>query len=440
SHMRIYLSSLGCVRNQVDSEIMMGRLAGAGHTLCDAPEEADVIVINTCAFIESAAEEAIEEILTLCGWKKEGACKKLIVAGCLPQRYGRSTAESIPEVDLFLGTGAYERITEAVENNWPSGKCLLPPVSHALLSSWNTPRIHGTWPVGYIKIMEGCGRHCTYCIIPELRGPLRSRAADDIAAEAELLAGRDFPEIVLVGQDTTSWGRDLGTGRQFAGLLAEIAQRTPSKRLRFLYGHPDRIDNRLLETVASFPNICRYFDIPIQHASGKILRRMGRKHDSRQLLSCIERIRDKIPDAALRTTVMVGFPGETEEEFEKLLEFVQYAEFDHLGAFIYSDAKDLASHRLDGHVDPQTAQDRHDLLMQRQADISLSKNRRKTGSIMKVLVEGRSEDGWFFGRTQYQAPEVDGVTFIETDNAQIGTSMEVRITEADEYDITGVPA
>ncbi|MFW6011106.1 MAG: 30S ribosomal protein S12 methylthiotransferase RimO [Desulfosalsimonas sp.] len=437
--MRIYLSSLGCVRNQVDSEIMMGRLSEAGHTVCDAPEKADVIVVNTCAFIESAAEEAIEEILTLSRLKKEGACKKLIVTGCLPQRYGSSTAESLPEVDIFLGTGAYGHITEAVQNRWPAGTCLLPSPSQAGLPSWNTARIYDTWPVGYIKVMEGCGRHCTYCIIPRLRGSLRSRQAEDIAAEAKLLAGRGFAEIVLVGQDTTSWGEDLATGGLFADLLAETAERMPYNRLRFLYGHPDRIDDRLLETVAKYTNICRYFDIPIQHTSGKILRRMARKYDSSQLLSCIERIKKKIPDAAIRTTVMVGFPGETGEDFEELLEFMEYVEFDHLGAFIYSDADDLASHSLEGHVEPQIAQDRHDLLMQRQADISLSKNREKTGSVMEILVEGRSQDSRFFGRTQYQAPEVDGVTFIETDNAKIGTKMQVRVTDADEYDLTGVP-
>ncbi|MFP4453427.1 MAG: 30S ribosomal protein S12 methylthiotransferase RimO [Desulfobacterales bacterium] len=438
--MHIYLDSLGCVRNQVDSEIMLGKLVEADHTRCETPDIADVIVINTCAFIESAAEEAIDEILALSEWKKRGPCRKIIVAGCLPQRYGRQTAEALPEADVFLGTGAYESIAEAVESQWPAGTCLFPDPSRARLQSWNTARINDTWPVGYIKVMEGCGRHCTYCIIPELRGPLRSRQAEDIAAEAGLFADKDFSEIILVGQDTTSWGLDLDKGQLFADLLAKTAEKAPNKRIRFLYGHPDRIDERLLETVAKYPNICRYFDIPIQHASSKILKRMGRGYDSRQLLLCIERIRDKIPDAALRTTVMVGFPGETDADFEELLKFVEHVEFDHLGAFIYSDAQDLASHRLNRHVAPQTAQDRHDILMQRQADISLSKNQGKIGSLMEILVEARSENGIFYGRSRYQAPEIDGVTFIKTKNAKIGTCMQTRITEADEYDLTGVPA
>ncbi|MFW6081838.1 MAG: 30S ribosomal protein S12 methylthiotransferase RimO [Desulfosalsimonas sp.] len=437
--MNIYLSSLGCVRNQVDSEVMLGKLSMAGHTLCEDPRGADVIVINTCAFIESAAEQAVDEILALCELKKQGTCRKIIVTGCLAQRYGKQAAEAMPEVDVFLGTGAYESIEKAVGENWPAGTCLLPPPSGQPLPSWNTARIHDTWPVAYIKIMEGCARRCTYCIIPDLRGPVRSRQADDVAREAEILAGKGFAEIILAGQDTTSWGTDLDTGQSLADLLAKTARAASPVRVRFLYGHPEMIDERLLETIAEHHNICRYFDIPIQHASSRILKLMGRRYDRRKLIECIGRIRDSLPGAALRTTVLVGFPGEKDEDFEELLEFVQEVEFDHLGAFIYSDADDLASHRLGGHVDPQTAQDRHDFLMQRQADISLYKNRKKIGGILEVLVEGRSEDGRFFGRTRQQAPEVDGATFIETENAGIGTYMYLRITDADEYDLTGVP-
>lgn len=437
--MNIYLSSLGCVRNQVDSEVMLGRLSRSGHILCESPESADVIVINTCAFIESAAEQAVDEILTLCEFKKQGSCSKIIVTGCLPQRYGRQTAESMPEVDVFLGTGAYESIEEAVNGKLPAGTCLLPPPSGQPLPSWDTARIHDTWPVAYIKVMEGCARHCTYCIIPELRGPIRSRHADDVAREAGLLAEKGFAEIILAGQETTSWGTDLNTGESLADLLEKTAHSAYGTRLRFLYGHPEMIDDRLIKTIAEHPHICRYFDIPVQHVSSRVLKRMGRRYDRRKLMECIERIREALPDAALRTTVLVGFPGETDADFDELLDFVEQAEFDHLGAFIYSDADDLASHRLDGHVDPQTAQDRHDLLMQRQADISLNKNREKIGSRVEVLVEGRAEDGRFYGRTRLQAPEVDGVTFIEAQTAEIGKCIDIRITDADEYDLTGVP-
>ncbi|MBS3808687.1 MAG: 30S ribosomal protein S12 methylthiotransferase RimO [Desulfobacterales bacterium] len=437
--MHIYLSSLGCVRNQVDSEIMLGRLTEAGHTLAESPLEAETIIINTCAFIESAADEAIEEILTMAACKKHGACRKLIVTGCLPQRYGRETAESLPEVDVFLGTGAYDRIAEAVEAPWPAGTCLLPPPSQAALYSWNTARIYDTWPTAYIKIMEGCGRHCTYCAIPRLRGPLRSRCEEDIAREAGLMADQGFAEIVLVGQDTTSWGSDLKTGKSFADLLARTAAAAPDTWIRFLYGHPEKIDPGLLEAVSAHANVCQYFDIPVQHVSSRVLKRMGRGYNRERLLKCVDRIRAALPEAALRTTVLVGFPGETDADFEELLDFVEEVEFDHLGAFIYSDAEDLPAHCLDGHISAQTAQDRHDLLMQRQADISLARNREKIGSRIKVLVEGRDENGPFYGRGRHQAPEVDGVTFIETDNAQTGTYAQVRITGANEYDLTGVP-
>lgn len=437
--MRVYLSSLGCVRNQVDSEIMMGRLSAAGHRLVDDPVEAEAIVVNTCAFIESAQEEAVEEILTLARHKSRGACRRLIVAGCLPQRHGRQIAGALPEVDVFLGTGAYDRIEEALETGRNDRACILSPPRRAALQTWQTPRICDTWPVAYVKIMEGCGRHCTYCIIPKLRGPLRSRQGGDIARETRLLADQGFSEIIVVGQDTTSWGVDRAEKEGLAGLLARIAGAAPRRWVRFLYGHPDRVSDRLLDVMAAGENICRYLDIPVQHAAARVLKAMGRRYRKEDVLALLSRIRSRMPDAAVRTTVLVGFPGETDADFEELLEFVEAAQFDHLGAFIYSDAEDLPSHRLAGHVPAQVAQDRHDTLMMRQADISLAKNREKIGRQMEVLVEGRTEDGRFFGRTRYQAPEVDGVTFIESGTAEIGGFVQVRILDADEYDLTGVP-
>ncbi|MFO7862237.1 MAG: 30S ribosomal protein S12 methylthiotransferase RimO [Desulfosalsimonas sp.] len=438
--MRIYISTLGCARNQVDSEVMSGRLSAAGHETADLAENAEVIIVNTCAFIESAADEAIEQILELAEYKRHGACQKLIVAGCLPQRYGQQTAEALPEVDLFLGTGAYDRITDAVENTKASEKCVLPPPEQTALAGAGVPRVRAPGPVAYVKIMEGCGRHCTYCIIPALRGPLRSRPAADIACEARRLAGQGAAEIVLVGQDTTSWGLDQTPPSRFADLLAQVAQSVPDCWLRFLYGHPDRIGDRLLETMAVYPNICRYLDIPVQHASSRVLKRMGRGHDSKVLAALFDRIRSAMPDAALRTTVLVGFPGETDDDFAKLLEFMEQVAFDHLGAFVYSDAEDLPAHRLNGHVPAQIAQDRHDILMMRQADISLAKNRKKIGQCTEVLVEDRAEDGRLCGRTRFQAPEVDGVTFIDNPGKSVvpGRIMKIRITDADEYDLTGV--
>lgn len=439
--MRIYLSTLGCARNQVDSEVISGRLSAAGHEMAGLAEDAEVIIVNTCAFIESAADEAIEQILELAGYKHHGACKKLIVAGCLPQRYGQQTAEALPEVDLFLGTGAYDRIIDAVKDTEAADKCIIPPPEQTALAGPDAPRDRAPGPVAYVKIMEGCGRHCTYCIIPALRGPLRSRPAADVAGEARRLAGQGAAEIVLVGQDTTSWGLDHNPPGRFADLLAQVAQAVPDCWVRFLYGHPDQIHDRLLDTMAAYPNICRYLDIPVQHASSRVLKRMGRGHDSKALAAIFDRIRATLPDAALRTTVLVGFPGETDDDFAELLEFMEQVRFDHLGAFVYSDAEDLPSHRLDGHVPAQIAQDRHDVVMMRQADISLAKNREKIGQCTEVLVEDRAEDGRLYGRTRLQAPEVDGVTFIDNPgkSAAPGKTMKIRITDADEYDLTGVP-
>ncbi|MBS0013855.1 MAG: 30S ribosomal protein S12 methylthiotransferase RimO [Desulfobacterales bacterium] len=437
--MRIYISTLGCARNQVDSEIMGGRLSAAGHEMAELAENAEVIIVNTCAFIESAADEAIEQILELAEYKRHGACQKLIIAGCLPQRYREQTAEALPEVDLFLGTGAYDRIADAVEDTQMAGKCILPPPEQTALAGPDTPRTRAPGPVAYVKIMEGCGRHCTYCIIPALRGPLRSRPAADVAGEARRFAGQGAAEIVLVGQDTTSWGLDQNPPGRFADLLGQVAQSVPDCWVRFLYGHPDRIGDRLLDTMAAYPNICRYLDVPIQHASGRVLKRMGRGHDRKALAAIFERIRSAMPDAALRTTVLVGFPGETDEDFARLLEFMEQVAFDHLGAFVYSDAEDLPSHRLDRHVPAQIAQDRHDVVMMRQADISLAKNREKIGQCTEVLAEGRAEDGRLWGRTRFQAPEVDGITFINNPDrsAAPGRIIQVRITDADEYDLTG---
>lgn len=438
--MRIYLSSLGCARNQVDSEVMTGRLAAAGHEFTDIAQEAEAIIVNTCAFIESAADQAIEEILDLARCKQQGECKKLIVTGCLPQRYGFESARALPEVDLFLGTGAYDLIEKALaKDNCFKENCILPPPEQTVLPAWDAPRSWNKGPVAYIKIMEGCGRHCTYCIIPRLRGSLRSRPAYDVAREACFLADQGAAEIVLVGQDTTSWGRDLKSSQRFSDLLKEVAETVSDRWVRFLYGHPDQIDTRLLKTIESHCNICRYLDIPIQHASDRMLKRMGRGHDKKFLAALFEQIREILPDAALRTTALVGFPGETNKDFTQLLEFVEKVQFDHLGAFVYSDAGDLPSHKLGGHVPAQEAQDRHDLLMMRQADISLAKNRQRIGKSMDVLIEGRSEDDMFFGRTRFQAPEVDGVTFIKTTSGP-GEIIRVRITDADEYDLTGVPA
>ena len=439
--MKIYLHNLGCARNIVDGEAMLGELEMAGHTIVPDAGDAEAIVVNTCSFIQSASEESVDAILELAEMKKAGNCRRLVVTGCLPQRYRNEMTAELPEVDVFLGTGAYGEIIAALNKDMEPGACILPEPSSIPLHTHNTMRVHSTYPVAYVKIMEGCNRHCTYCIIPELRGKLRSREPGDVGLEVSRLAEQGFAEIVIIGQDTTSYGDDIGRGTNLAYLLDIAARAAPDSWIRFLYGHPDRIDDALLETIRKHANICPYFDIPIQHVSSRVLKRMGRGgHDAAYLHKLFNRIRDNIPGAALRTTVMTGFPGETEKDFEQLYEFVRKTGFDHLGAFVYSDADDLVSHRLSGHVPGEIAQDRMERLMTLQADISLEKNENRVGREFTVLVEEDQHDGSFIGRAMFQAPEVDGITVIYTKEGFIGEFINVTITDAMEYDLEGVPA
>ena len=439
--MKIYLHNLGCARNIVDGEVMLGELEKAGHRVIDDATKAEAIVINTCGFIESAAEEAVDAILELAGMKQTGNCRKLVVTGCLPQRYRDDLTMELPEVDAFLGTGAYDQVISAVNGELGAGACILPEPASIPLHTHHTMRVHSTYPVAYVKVMEGCDRHCTYCIIPKLRGKLRSRQPDDVISEVRALADQGFPEIVIIGQDTTSYGDDIGPEVNLAHLLGRVAQAAPGAWIRFLYGHPDRIDDALLETMGQYPNICHYFDIPIQHVSAPVLKRMGRgMHDNDRLEKLFNRIRSVLPEAALRTTVMVGFPGETAADFEQLSAFIQKIGFDHLGAFVYSDADDLASHALSGHVPAEIAEDRMNLIMGLQADISLEKNEQQVGRELLVLVEEDQHDGSFIGRTMFQAPEVDGITLIYAEDLSIGEFIKITITNATEYDLEGVPA
>ena len=447
--MKIYLYNLGCVRNIVDGEAMQGLLEKTGHTFVEDARDAGAIIVNTCSFIEPAAEESVDAILEMARLKSQGACSRLIVTGCLPERYRENLAEALPEVDAFLGTGAYDHVEMALSGKTGKGTCLLPDPAGTPLHTRGTPRARSTHPVAYVKIMEGCNRRCTYCIIPQLRGRLRSRTPEDIAREIRDMAGGGFSEIIIIGQDTTSYGDDLEGRTDLADLLALAAKSAPDAWIRFLYGHPERIGERLLETVRDHSNICPYFDIPVQHVSRGVLKRMGRGgHDRRFLEDLFSRIREVIPDAALRTTVMTGFPGETEADFNELAEFVKTVRFDHLGAFVYSDADDLASHRLGGHVPAEVAKERMEQLMTLQAEISLEKNEARVGQTVPVLLEENQHDGTAIGRTMFQAPEVDGITVVYTSSETppadtgdfIGKRIHVTITQATEYDLEGVPA
>ena len=435
--MKIHLVSLGCARNQVDSEGMLGRLARAGWHIAEAPDDADVIVVNTCSFIESAAEESIDTILAMARYKTEGVCRALIVAGCLPERYGKAIGRELPEVDLFLGTGAFDRIVEAASGVLAGERCILPDPDAAALPDPDAPRVQTLPHSAYLKIAEGCSRTCTYCIIPRLRGRQKSRPAEEIVAEARRLVAAGTRELILVAQDSTAYGRDREGGPGLAELLERLSEIDESIWIRVLYGHPESIDDGIIRTMALRPNICSYFDLPVQHASDGVLRRMGRGHTRSDLFRLFDRIREIAPEASLRTTAIVGFPGETDRDFKALLSFVETVRFDHLGVFTYSDAEDLPSHRLDGHVSNATARKRHDRLMARQRDISEEKNAGYLGRTLAVLVEESPEAGLFLGRTAFQAPEVDGLVYIHGRDLLIGGFASVTITDTLEYDLVG---
>ena len=447
-HMRLYLESLGCARNLVDSEIMIGRLISAGWTMVNDPQEADTIVVNTCSFIESAVQESIDTILELAEYKNEGSCARLVVAGCLPERYREDILGSLPEVDVFIGTGAFDQIVNAVQDPQFTNQCLLPDPELMPLQKKESPRDLSLSHSAYLRIAEGCSKTCTYCIIPKLRGKQKSRPLEDIVSEAAHLMAKGVKELVLVAQDTTAYGKDLPTPVNLSQLMESLANLKPDDQqnvdpswFRVLYGHPESIEASFIKTVAAYGNVCSYFDIPIQHVSTAILKRMGRRYSQDDLYRLFDRIRTQVPDAVLRTTIIVGFPGETDKDFKVLMQFCEDVRFDHLGVFVYSDSDDLPSHKFTDHVPIALARDRYHQLMSMQSEISSENNQKYLGKIVKVLVEESLENKIFAGRTTFQAPEVDGVSYINTGashfHLKIGSFTDMRVTDAMEYDLMG---
>ncbi|MBW2491840.1 MAG: 30S ribosomal protein S12 methylthiotransferase RimO, partial [Deltaproteobacteria bacterium] len=342
--MKLYLASLGCAKNLVDSEEMLGRMIKAGWRITQNPQNAETIIVNTCSFIESAVNESIDTILELARFKSNGACKRLIITGCLPERYREAIAETLPEVDVFLGTGAFDKIVTAAHDDFNIGRCFLPDPNIISYRQQKPLRIRSSSYMAYLKIAEGCSRHCTYCIIPKLRGKQRSRHLKDVVLEARDLISSGVKELILIAQDTTHYGTDLHPPVPLYRLLEKISEISNNIWIRILYGHVESIDDSFIRTVAEHRNICSYFDIPIQHASDRILKKMGRNYTSKDLYRLFDNIRSTVPDAALRTAIIVGFPGETDKDFETLSTFIQDICFDNLGVFIYSDAEDLPSH------------------------------------------------------------------------------------------------
>lgn len=438
----LYVVSLGCPKNLVDSEVMLGAMEKAGYRVCQHAEEAAVLLVNTCGFIQSAAEEAIETILQLAAVKKAHGDQVLVVTGCLVQRYGEDLKKELPEVDLFLGTEGFLDIALQIDQLRADHKPELAiSSSPSFLMNSDLPRRIST-PAhrAYLKITEGCSNKCSYCMIPAIRGKLRSRQPDDLVKEAVRLAGQGVKELTLIGQDLTAYGLDFGQkGCRLTGLLDRLLVKTDIPWLRMLYLYPNRVTAALLELMASSPRLLPYFDIPLQHVSDRILRLMNRPYLNHDVAGLLESIRTKLPRAAIRTTFIVGFPGETEEEVQQLADFLRQFRLNNVGIFAYSNEEGSAAAALPGHLPEEVKEARRERLMAVQADISASLNQQKIGSIEKVLVEGVSTetDLLLEGRTMSQAPEIDGKTYINSGNCQIGDLVDLRITAAHTYDLVG---
>ena len=432
------LISLGCAKNLVDSEVMVSQLTGLGYRMTSDPSAASFILVNTCGFLESAVQEAIETILNLARYKADGRCERLVVAGCMVQRYGKKLLELMPEVDCFLGTAHFynlEKILEDFEKGVPRRLWIAPPrfLFHSDLSrSRSTPFF-----TAYVKIAEGCSNRCTYCLIPHLRGPYRSRSSTDILAEVRHLADEGVKEINLIAQDTTAFGSDRADSNALITLLESLDSVDGIVWVRLLYAYPEHISPTLLHTMAQSDRIVPYLDIPLQHCVPRILSAMGRITPCRDPEELIDHIRHYIPDVALRTSLMVGFPGESKAEFEALLKFIERVEFDHLGVFGFSPEAGTQAARLPGQIAKRTKDKRREALLSLQRSISRRRLALKVGKREPVLVEGQHPETELLlcGRIAAQAPEVDGMVIVTKGQAKVGDLVPARITAAHDYDL-----
>ena len=436
--------SLGCSKNLIDTEVMLGLLQQAGIEVSPDPAEADILIVNTCAFIESAKEEAITTVLSMAEYKNEGVgkCRALIVAGCLSQRYGQQLLDEMPEADAVIGTGACDRIMEAVEEVL-SGRRVIIVGEDKLLYNAETPRIVTTAPyTAYLKIAEGCNNRCAFCAIPLIRGQLRSRPIEDIVAEAKRLTENGVREIILLAQDTASYGKDLYGEPKLAALLTELCKLEKLDWVRTLYSYPRFFNDELIETIAREPKIVKYVDLPLQHGDDTVLRNMRRPDTNEGMRSLIKKLREKIPGVCIRSTFIVGFPGETEEQYRTLRNFVEDMRFDKLGVFTYSREEDTPAYDMPNQVEEAVMEDRYHDLMALQSKISEETNQSLIGKELSVLVEGRDvdDDGQkknvVYGRSYREAPDVDGSVYVEGDeDSQPGDIISVRVAAGFAYDV-----
>lgn len=437
--MKILFVSLGCDKNLVDSEKMIGLLTKKGFELTNDEAEADIIVINTCCFIQDAKEESIQMILEMAQYRKEGSCKALIVSGCLAQRYKQEIIDEIEEVDAVVGTTAYDEIFEAIEKTLGGSKELFLEDTDRLAETGTERVVTTGGHYAYLKIAEGCNKHCTYCIIPKVRGNFRSIPMEQLLKEAASLAEQGVKELILVAQETTLYGADLYGQKSLHILLKKLCEIKGIRWIRVLYCYPEEIYDELIETIRDEKKVCHYLDLPIQHASDRILKRMGRRTSNEQLRDIIAKLRREIPDIALRTTLITGFPGETQDDHEELMAFVDEMEFDRLGVFTYSQEEGTPAAAMPDQIDEEVKLDRRDELMELQMEVSADKNEEKIGRTMLAMVEGYlTDENAYVARTCADAPGVDGYLFINTDETLLsGDFVRVKITGALEYDLIG---
>lgn len=437
--MKILFISLGCDKNLVDTEVMLGMLASRGYEMTNDEQEADIIVINTCCFIHDAKEESIQNILEMAEYKKNGSAKALIVTGCMAERYRQEILDEIPEVDEVLGTTAYDRILDAVDAAL-AGQHEVMTADLDALPLPETKRLVTTGGhFAYLKIAEGCDKHCTYCIIPKIRGNFRSVPMEHLLKEAQDLAEQGVKELILVAQETTLYGKDLYGEKSLPKLLRELCKISGIRWIRILYCYPEEITDELIQVMKEEPKICHYLDLPIQHANDTILKRMGRRTSKQELIDIVQKLRKEIPDICLRTTLITGFPGETQEQHEEVMEFIDTLEFDRLGAFTYSPEEDTPAATFEDQIAEEVKEDRQADIMELQQEIAFDKAEDMIGREVLVMIEGKvADENAYVGRTYRDAPNVDGLIFINTDVELIsGDFAKVKVTGALDYDLIG---
>lgn len=437
--MKIMFISLGCDKNLVDTESMLGILNNRNFEFTDDETQADVIAINTCCFINDAKQESIDTILEMAQMKKEGKCKALVVAGCLAHRYQDEIITEIPEVDAFVGTTSYDKIADVIVSVLEGKGYNVVDDADRLVCTAEERVITTGGYYEYLKIAEGCDKHCTYCIIPKVRGNYRSYPIEYLLKQANELVAKGVKELILVAQETTMYGTDIYGEKSLARLIRELAKIEDLKWIRILYCYPEEIDDSLIEVIKTEPKVCHYLDMPIQHASDAVLKRMGRRTDRKELLDIIGRLRREIPDIALRTTLITGFPGETQEDFETVMDFVDTVEFDRLGVFTYSPEENTPAANMPDQIDEDIKAERRDAIMALQQEVSIDKSADMVGRVLECMIEGRiADDDAYVGRSYKDAPNVDGYVFINTDyNLMSGDIVKVKIDGAMEYDLIG---